>query len=351
MIVVVLASAVITGSLGLKAPHQSAVPWLHLAVVVGLAVLLFTYGCLLARPERAALAEQVLQPVSFWRQYMAVSLAVQRLFALALSVGLLAMAEEDVGNPGIAGIFSTIFMALLFVAGVVDLIQNGAMLARRVWREMLGKLFSVSFGAVLLSLAIAKAKTWVHAITHIDPKYLTESTAILTAIFLPVMYCLFAMCLLSLLTILQLLGLAVYVIKTLITDNTRLFIGHSNYERVKLWWYRFITGSELPDGEALSKGIFDDLAIFVRPISTVAVIVVFMGTYTAAKGFLPKVWPYLTSALVALEYRHGSSCLDLEKNLGVVYMEDENISVVRKGEAGPIFSVEKCNFHVDAAGS
>ena len=351
MAVVVVASAVIAGLLGLNAPHGSAVPWLHLVVTVGLAVLFFAQVCRLARPARDGVAEQVLRPVRFWHALTAVSPAVQFLQTLALSIGLLGAAEEVVGALDMARICNIVFMALLFVAGVLDLIQRGTMLARRVWREILGKLFSVSFGAILLCLAISKAKTWIHSITHIDPKYLTEATAILAAILLPVMYSLFAVGLLYAFALLQLLGLLVYVPVTSLVEHSRTFIGKANHERLKSWWYRITTGTEPPDGVAPKKSIFDGLAVFVRPISTIAIIYVFTQAYATAKGFLPQLWPHMTTALVALEYRHGSSCPGFEKGVGVVYMEDGNISVVRQTEAGPVFSVESCKYQADAAGT
>ena len=63
---------------------------------------------------------------------------------------------------------------------------------------------------------------------------------------------------------------------------------------------------------------------------------------------MPHLRPHLKTALVAIEYREGSSCRGFERGVSVVYMEDGNISVVRRDGEDWKFSVEACQFRDDA---
>jgi hypothetical protein len=187
---------------------------------------------------------------------------------------------------------------------------------------------------------------WVHSIAHIDPKYLTESTAIFAAALLPITYCLFGMALLYLLAILQLLGLAVFAVSSMVAEQIGPFAGAANYARFRLFWYRITTGKK-PSGGTLPSGrhsILDSISVFSKPLSTIAIITAMALALQTATGVMPRLQPYLVSALVALEYRQGGSCTGLDNGARVAYMEDGNISVVRMEGQTPRFSVETCKF-------
>jgi hypothetical protein len=243
----------------------------------------------------------------------------------------------------------TVFFVILSIAGVGDLIQRGAWLGRQIWSDMAGKVFSLSVGTILFYLAIAKAKTWIHSITHIDPKYLTESTAILSAILLPIVYGLFGVGLLYLLAFLQMIVLVVFTSAVMLAQQVGPFTGRGNYARMKLLWYRLSTGKKPPGGVPPKSSFLDDISVFSRPLSTIAILVAVSDASQTVSENMPKLLPHIKSVLVALEYRNDSSCIGFEKDAAVVYMEDGNISVARPKGDKLDFSVEECKFRPDRA--
>lgn len=348
-----IATVIIVTLLGIDGPKRDFVFWAGNTLMVGMAVAFFIRACRLARPMQKSLVRRLFRAVRFLRKVLAVSPAVKFLHVLAWSIGCMAPAAVLTGHKLLEQICITTFFIVLFIAGVADLIQRGGLLAKLAWSELLGKLFSVSIGAILLCLAIARAKMWVHSIAHIDPKYLTESTAIFAAVLLPIMYCLFGMALLYLLAILQMLGLAVYAFSSMITEQIGPFAGAANYARFRLFWYRIAKGKK-PLGGTLPSGrssMLDSILIFSKPLSTIAIITAMTFVFQTLGSVMLRVQPYLTTALVALEYRQGGSCIGLGDDARVAYMEDGNVSVVRMKGQTPTFSVEACKFRPDGADS
>jgi len=348
--VTTLVGAGIAVSLGANAPNRSVALWLVLAIVVGFAGAFFVRAWKLARPALKTVARRLLRFMRDLRMLPRMSPALRFLHALAWVNVCLMVAALYARQDRMVDACEIVALALLFVAGSVDLIGAGTVLARRVWNEMLGKLFSVSFGAILLYSAISLAKTYLHSIAHIDPKYLTESTAILTAILLPVTYCLFGMALVYLLAAVQLCAIPLTMFASTFLGSIDPLGGAARRERLRLLWYRIVTGKNSRCGPPPPRTVLDRMLAFTRPMSLFAVIGVLAWGFETANEFLPRLRPYATSALVALEYREGSRCIGFEKGVGVVYMEDSNISVVRQTAAGPTFSVETCNFKPERPG-
>lgn len=340
----ILVTVILVTALAVGAPNQNPVLWLGLSMIVGFSVALSISALQIAQPMRKPFFRMTLRTIRTLRRLHAVSAAVRLLHASAWSIGTLSVAATFSGHDRIAQACMTVFFGLMFVAGVCELIERGAWLRRQIWIEMAGKVFSVTVGAILLYLSIAKAKTWVHSITHIDPKYLTESTAILSAILLPLMYGLVVVALLYFLAILQMMGLALFSIATMFAQQFAPFAGASNYARIELLWYRLATGKKPPQNVLPKSSLLSGISIFSRPVSTIAIILAVSAASQTVSETMPPFLPHLKSILVALEYRKGSSCLGFENDIPVVYMEDGNISVVRAVGNDLKFSVETCTF-------
>ncbi len=332
--------------LALGSPNKDPFALAGLALIIGLGTAFVVRACTLFPSLWTAAARRVLHAIPPTRKFLRVPPAIQFLHAAALGTGFLSTAATLGGYKAAGHASMLLCIALLFSAGVVDIGTRGTWLIRRLWSDMLGKIFSVSFGAVLLALAIIKAKGWIHSVTHIDPKYLIESTAILAAVLLPVMYWLFGIFLLCVVAVLQMLGMVLFAFGTIIAGHLGTLTGQHWRERLRLLWYRLANGKrppndKVPNGLAV---VLDDMSVFVRPISTVAVIFAFVMVYDALGRVAPQVQPYATSTLVALEYRQGGSCAGFENTLGVVYMEDGHVSVARRVGDRLAFSVEDCKF-------
>ena len=97
--------------------------------------------------------------------------------------------------------------------------------------------------------------------------------------------------------------------------------------------------------------MLDSISVFSKPLSTIAIITAMTLVFQAVSGVMLRLQPYLTSALVALEYRQGGSCIGLDEDARVVYMEDGNISIVRMEGGALKFSVETCKFKPASADS
>jgi hypothetical protein len=345
----VAVTAVIVSAFALGASEQNAMLWIGLSMMVGMAVAFFFRACRLAQPMRKPFVRRILRGIRTLRRLHAISPFVHLMHASAWSVGTLSVAATFSGHVKFGQTCMTVFFGLLAIAGVGDLVQRGSWLSRRIWSDMAGKIFSISIGTILIYLSIAKAKTWIHSITHIDPKYLTESTAILSAVLLPVAYGLFAVAMIYLLALLQLIALTVFTVAAMIAQQFGPFTGRGNYARLKLLWYRLSKGKKPLRGILPKSGLLDDISVFSRPLSTIAIVVAVSSASQTVTEYMPRLLPQAKSMLVALEYRNGSSCLGFEKEAAVVYMEDGNISVARlKGKAVD-FSVETCKFKRDDA--
>lgn len=332
--------------LALNLPQSNFSSWASLCFLIGLATAFFLRAWRLFASVQKGTMRRFMRVVRFTRKLLAVPPGIRFLYAAAWSIVCLSTAATLSGYAMVGRASMLVVFALLFAAGLADLSIRGTWLIRQLWTELLGKIFSISIGAVLVSLALIRAKTLVHSITHIDPKYFVESTAILAAFLLPIMYCLFGIALLSLLAILQIAGTVAISFAMMTAQHLGTFLGRANRARIRVLWYRVATGKRPPENNVPSYivRLLDGISIMTKPMSTIAVIGGISMVYQALYGMLPLLQPYVTSTLVALEYRHGSSCVGLEDTKGLVYMEDGNVSVVRNVDNNLVFSVESCKF-------
>jgi hypothetical protein len=333
----------------IDAPRRDVVTIFGTACMVALAVAFLRRTCSLIKPCRRMSIRRPLRAARLTRSLLGVSPTVRFLHTAAWAAGCLSPAALLSGHRGLSDICILLFFISLFFAGITDLVSRGTWLARRLWNETLGKIFSVSIGAILIALSIAAAKSWLHSVVQIDPKYFIESTAIFTAMLLPIMYCLFTMCLLGLLALVQFAGLSIFMLRSMFFQQLSPFAGQHRLQKIRMFRYRLTHGRRPPGNvlPAVGSGILDDMLVFARPLSTLAVIGALGLLLQALQNLSRAYQPYVTEALVALEYRSGSSCIGFEKALGVVYMDDGNVSVARRNGRNVEFSVEACKYKVE----
>ena len=81
--------------------------------------------------------------------------------------------------------------------------------------------------------------------------------------------------------------------------------------------------------------------------SVVSKVVVGLALAQMGEGLaiaVPEATPWLTHAMVSLEYRPASSCRNIDARLGVVYLDGGKVSVARFYGGRYRFSVEKCEY-------
>lgn len=341
---------VVTAIFVIHAPQRTPATILATAGMVALAIAFFRQTCAMVMPVGRMAIRGPLRAARRARRRLAMPPAVRFLHMSAWTSACLAIPAFLSGYEGLTAACLGACAVLLFVAGSIDLTVRGTWLARRVWNETLGKIFSVSIGAILIAVSVAAAKSWVHSIVRIDAKYFIESTAILAAMILPIAYCLFGVCVLSLYAAGQMGRLAVVSVGTSFFRQMLPFAGQRRVESAKMLRYRLVHGRRPPGGILPSawRRFFDDAPASIRPVSTLVVIVAIVMLVQALQN-LPRAYrPYVAAAVVALDYRGGSSCIGLGGALGVAYMDDGKVSVARRRGADIEFAVERCRYASDA---
>jgi hypothetical protein len=79
-------------------------------------------------------------------------------------------------------------------------------------------------------------------------------------------------------------------------------------------------------------------------LSKIAVVWLFGQVGEGLNVTVPELTPLLAKAMVRLEYRPAASCRNIDARLGVVYMDDGNVSVARFQDNHYQFTVEKCEY-------
>ena len=261
------------------------------------------------------------------RQFRELPLWVGFLFLIGCPPLALAAALLLIGYDVAATWIALPALLPLSVAGIHDLSIRIRLVMRHVWSDTLGKLFAVSIGTVLALGAIVLAKHIVHGITHIDPKYLLESTGMLAALLLPVVYFAFAYCVLFAYFLLLMLS---FPVTQLVSHHATEDAGETSTSK----WF---------DAGGLLK-----CARLTCTLAVLAVAVILLDQGTGAAAHLRPLVRYL---IVKLEYRDASSCLNLPKDARVAYMEDENVSVAPDQGHHHDFEVKKCKLTPDDDGA
>ncbi len=321
-----------------------ATRWIGVLLMLGFAIASFRYAWQLRgrlpRPSLRALAR------TLHKQRKARKLPpwLELLHVVGWAFAFLSIAVVVSGYPTAGRWIMMPVLVVFFLAGMVDLTIRIKYVVRHVWSGMLGKVFAVSFGAALALAALALAKHIVHDITHIDPKYLLESTGALAALLLPVVYCMFGICALVLIFVFQMIAVGIFMTVSLLVGYWRPLLGASRGERLRLLYYRITHGKRPPGGKLPKRKLFqvDDLSMFARPVCTAAVIAVVGGLLAEFANAASGLRQTVEYAIVGMEYRSATSCLNLPKDSLVAYMEDGNVSVASGDARKRRFEVQKC---------
>ena len=265
-------------------------------------------------------------------------------FGFASAVGAIALTVG--GAPNFA---HTIMNAVLFVfamAGLCDVLALSSQIVKRTWARAMGKVLALTVSVALAAVSLSLAKNVTHSVAHIDPKYLSEFTVVLTSFFLPLVY------VTAVSTALLVYGLIQICMMGIVMTVTSLFtaippeLGRGRRNAARLFWYRLRHG-KCPPGRIVAPTGFmpdEDIMLVTAPLSKIALGVVLWSAIHLIMQGLPLLTPALLNLIVSIEYRSNSSCTNIDMHLPVVYMEDGYVSVARRSSSGFDFEVVKCEF-------
>lgn len=234
----------------------------------------------------------------------------------------------------------------LALAGICKMAVQTGRLLRKAWAPFLGKVLTVSLGVALAAVSLSNAKQLVHAISAIDPKYMTEFTAILGAVYLPIAYLVAACVAMSSYALFQMLVFWFVSVAGMLAQHVKPFLGDATDTRLRLFWYRIKAGKKPPGGVLPPRAFLSpsEISLLASPLSKVLVAVLLVEGGQATSKFLPFVMPSLTRALVEVEYREKSSCKGVPDGARVVYMDDGNISIAERRGENYLFRVTDCKY-------
>ena len=285
--------------------------------------------------------------VKSWRRYSKKPPIVEALHLLGLGVAMLSLAAAlAAGLYEDASLVMAPAFAVLTVAGVCEITVQTKRILKQAWAQTAGKILSLSFGVALAAVTVAMAKQTVHSLAHIDPKYMTEFTAVVAAALLPIVYLGAASALLAIWACFQILLLGAVLFGGSFLAQAKPLIGERTENRVRLFWFRIRNGRR-PQGGKMPNAAFmpqHEVSLVGSVLSKLAVVVCFAQVLQGVATEVPAASPLLTKTMVDLEYRPESGCRNIGADLGVVYMDDGNVSVARIQDGRYAFTVEKCEY-------
>jgi hypothetical protein len=282
--------------------------------------------------------------VRSWRAYAKKPPIVEALQLLGIGIGLLSMSGLLTGLYSDMQTGALPAVAVLALAGVCEITVQTKRVLKQAWAQMAGKIVSVSLGVILTAVTVSMAKQTVHSLAHVDPKYMAEFTAAVAAGLLPLVFLGTAAALLLLWAILQMVLLGAVFFGGILLEQAKPLVGERLQNRVRLFWYRIRTGRRPPHGVLPTAGFMPqhEVSLVGSMLSKVAVVWVLAQAGKGLAVAAPETIPLLTKVMVRLEYRPAPSCRNLAAPLGVVYMDDGNVSVARLKNGLYQFTVEKC---------
>lgn len=296
---------------------------------------------------RFQLMRNEMHVIKAWREFFHLSPIVKSFHLLALAFCVLSMAVYiGIGiNESMPIIWVT--ELILTVAAICEMKMQATNLLKKAWAPVLGKVLAISVGVAVAAIALSRAKQFVHSLSPIDTKYVTEFTTLIAAIYSPMLFitaigvgmALYASC--------QLLILAILAVSSNMMIQSRALLGDTWMERQRMFWYRMREGKRppgniLPPQKLLSEF---EISMIMSPLSKIVLALLLVKGVEASIASLPLMAPWLKTAMVKIEYRSDSACKNIDKHLGVVYMDDGNVSVARHGTGGYTFDVEACDFY------
>ncbi|WP_425252964.1 hypothetical protein ACPJXG_28290 [Janthinobacterium sp. NFX145] len=298
---------------------------------------------------RFQLMRKEMHVIKAWREFFHISPIVKAFHLLALAFCSLSATMGIVIGLNTAMAFLWVAGSILAMAGICEMTTQATRLLKKAWGPILGKVLALSVGAAITVIALSKAKQLVHSLSSIDTKYVAEFTTLVTAFYLPMVFiaaigvgmAIYASC--------QLLVLTIFTISNNLMIQSRAVLGESWMEKQQMFWYRISEGKR-PSGNILPPRKFlseFEISMLMSPLSKIILAWMLVQGVDASTTSLPLIAPWLKTQIVAIEYRSGSACKNINKNLGVVYMDDGNVSVARLGKDGYIFNIEACQFQTE----
>ena len=293
---------------------------------------------------RRRLFRRVVRFIRHWRAYSTCSATLRSLYHLSFGFVLVGMAFILCGMKPVADIVMVCAIAVIAIAGCMDMVAKLSRILRAAWAPALGKFLSVSLGVALAAAALSLAKETAHTLAHIDPKYLPEFTNVLTIGMLPIVYGAALMAILGMYSLFQLTVLVGFMLLSMPMQAVTPYVTSSYRMKVRVVWYRLQTGKQPPGRVLPESGLaaIDDLTHFAKPIGTLAVVMLLSYLLQSVIAVMPVARPALTKALVWLEYRDTSACTNLPRTALVAYMEGSYVSVAVPDAGGFRFDVRQC---------
>jgi hypothetical protein len=326
--------------------HRAPAIWIGTLVFTLFAMRLTSDAAFIAWERKHTLFRRSIRVLRQIRKSYAVPPLLSFLHAVGVAACCAMLAATLAQYSAAANFFTWLAAALLSIAGLVDLIVWGNFFFRRLWSDTLGKIFSISFGAALVAAGVSVSKGIVHSVTHVDPKYFIEATAMLSAVMVPAAYFLFGLTLIYLFAIFQLFRVALAFLAAMLAQQLAGFASSGMRNTLGLLWYRIKNGKR-PLGNQQPKRKFLDLAsvsLIAKPLSTIYLVLLAVWSSQWAFQQAPLLRNYVEWAIVKLEYRTQSSCAGLDPDTAIVYMDDGKISQARRQGKKFSFSVGTCIF-------
>jgi hypothetical protein len=283
--------------------------------------------------------------VKSWRQFAKPSPVVQAFHLLGLALGFF-WSSIYVGLQVDAKPLLWSAMFVLGIAGVCEITVQMGKVWRKAWAPVLGKILAVSLGVALAALALSSAKKVTHAISPIDPKYMSEFTTIVAAFYLPIVYLAMAGVAVAAYALFQVFVFWLVSMAGMFTEQLKPILGENKNARLRLYWYRIRCGKR-PRGSVLPPAASLDsagISLLASPISKMIVATVLVSGVQEISKLLPLATGILTRTMVEVEYKENSGCKDLPRGVRVVYMDDGNVSIAERNLDGYTFKVGTCKY-------
>lgn len=284
--------------------------------------------------------------IKAWREFFHLSPIVKAFHLLAFAFLCLSAAVGVVVDVSDAMPVLWVSGAILATAGICEMMTQTTRLLQKAWSPLLGKVLAISVGVALTMVALSRAKQLVHSLSPIDTKYVVEFTTLVTAFYSPMMFIAAIGAGMALYACCHLLVLVIFAASSTLMFQSRTLFGENWMSKRRMFWYRLSKGKRppgniLPLPKVLSEF---DIAMLMSPLSKILLAWMLAYGVEAATTSVPVMTPWLKTVLVEMEYRSGSACKNLDKTVPVVYMDDGNVSVARRGENGYTFTIETCKF-------
>ncbi|MGK5063002.1 hypothetical protein [Janthinobacterium sp. LB3P112] len=295
---------------------------------------------------RFQLMRKEMHVIKAWRKFFHISPIVKAFHILAFAFCLLSVAVGIVIGINESKPVLWVVGFILALAGICEMMTQATRLLKKAWSPLLGKVLAISVGVAITVIALSRAKQLVHSLSPIDTKYMVEFTTLVTAFYLPMVFitavgvgmAIYASC--------QLLVLTIFTVYSNLMMQSSAVLGENFIKRQQMFWYRIKEGKR-PPGKMLPPRKFLsqlEISMLMSPLSKIVLAWILVQGVDASTTSFPSMAPWLKTQIVAIEYRSGSACKNIDKGLGVVYMDDGNVSVARPGKDGYTFNVEACQF-------